>query len=341
MDDQPHVSFSIDERSEISLLKKMLKKLALQIGLTNYQLAKLDIIISEITSNFLKHATTPGEILYREIRRGANSGVEIIGIDHGPGMHDPTHLMKDGVSTVNSMGTGMGAMKRLSDQFGIYSLPGWGTLLLSRIFKEDYRANQADTSFDYATLMVAYPGEEVCGDGLSYKSNGDTHTFLVTDGLGHGPHAHEASAQAVAAFQQASTTDPPALISSIHERIAHTRGAVGMVLTLDLLHHTITYYGIGNISLRKVSAEETKRGISTQGILGQNVRNHLSVTPLTWSDTALLVVHSDGIDNRWEVRNYPELTNQDPSLIAAALYKDHQRGRDDCAILVIKINIAS
>ena len=336
MDDQPHVRFSIDERSEINLLKKKLRKLGVVTGLPDHQLGKLDIIISEITSNFLKHATAPGEVLYRSIRRGTNPGLEIIAIDPGPGMRDPARMMQDGVSTTHSMGTGLGAIQRLSDEFDTYSRFGWGTLLLSRIFKEKYQHHSADPGFDCATLMVAYPGEEVCGDGLSYKSSEDTHTFLVTDGLGHGPHAHEASAQAAAAFQHTASTDPYTLIKAIHEAITRTRGAVGMVVTLNRRRHTIDYYGIGNISFRKISAEETKRGISTQGIMGQNVRNPLTPASLTWSDDALWVVHSDGIDGKWKVGHYPGLRDQDLSLLAAAIYKDHQRGNDDCTILVIR-----
>lgn len=338
MNNQPYVSFFIDERSETSLLKKRIRKLSLQTGLSENQQDRLDIIVAELTSNFLKHTPAPREVLYRKIEQEGQAGVELIGIDHGPGMHDPRHMLQDGVSTTHSLGTGMGAIKRLSDQFDIYSQPAWGTLLLARIFQKVSPVRPADTRIDYASLLTAYPGEALCGDGLSYKKGAHTHTFLVTDGLGHGPHAHEASAQAAAAFQQSSLTDPKALLQLMHDRITHTRGAVGLVLTVDGLQQTIDYYGVGNISLRKITAEATKRGISTQGIIGQNVRKHLAATSLPWSANALLVVHSDGIDDHWKLSEYPGLMQRDLSLVAAVLYKDHKRGKDDCAILVIRIN---
>ena len=171
MHDPPYVSFTITERSEVNLLKKLLKKEGLQAGLSSYRLAELDIVVSEIASNTFKHATAPGEVLFRRTVVGNNTGVEMISIDNGPGMHNPTHLMEDGVSTTNSMGTGLGAIRRLSDQFDIYSQRGWGTLLLSRVFgKDDRKRSPAEVA--YATLLTAYPGEEVCGDGFFLQTAG-------------------------------------------------------------------------------------------------------------------------------------------------------------------------
>ena len=335
MNDQPYDSFYINERSQVGLLKKLLKQLGIKAGLSTYQLAKLDIIASEIASNLLKHATPPGQILFREVAQMANSGIEIIGIDNGPGMQDVSRLMLDGVSTTSTLGTGIGAIRRLSDQFDIYSRPGWGTLLLSRIFKGEYDPSSVDEEIDYAALRVPYPGESVCGDGVSYKKEGNTHSFLVTDGLGHGPHAHEASVQAAAAFQRASATDPSALIQSVHQSITHTRGAVGTALTIKISDQMAEYYGVGNISLRMIQKNASERGITAQGILGQNIRQRLSVRTLACQGHAWLILHSDGLSEKWKIENYPGLLGRDLALIAAALYKDHQRGKDDCALLVI------
>ena len=282
-----------------------LQSLGLGIGLSSHQLGKLDIIVSEITTNFLKYAIAPGEILFKKIQQNNIPGIEIISLDQGPGMRNADHLMQDGVSTTNSMGTGMGAIQRLSDQFDLYSLPDWGTLLLSRIFKEKPEDSLANDDVTFATLMVSYPGEALCGDGIAHKSSNGDHTFLLTDGLGHGPHAHEASWQAAQVFQSAAAgLDAGLLLKAIHEGITHTRGAVGMILSLDKTRQMIDYSGIGNISLRQISTEETKRGISAHGILGQNVRSCLSNSPFSWSD-GLLILHSDGIETRWDMANYP------------------------------------
>lgn len=59
MNDQPYGSYLIEERSEVNALKKKVRKLGVRIGLSEHRLAQLDIIIAEITSNFLKHAAPP------------------------------------------------------------------------------------------------------------------------------------------------------------------------------------------------------------------------------------------------------------------------------------------
>lgn len=340
---QPYTVFSLTERSETSLVKKSLKALGLQIGFSPYQLAKLDIIISEITSNLFKHTSQQGEILFRMITQDGNQGIELISVDHGPGMADASHMMEDGVSTTQSLGTGMGAIRRLSDEFDIYSRKGWGTLLLSRIFKNKQQASPGDADVQFSTFMVAHPQEEVCGDGLSYKSQGQQHTFLLTDGLGHGIHAHEASRYAIEAFQQTDSTAPCQILQTIHDQLSHTRGAVGMAITVNTAGHTIDYCGVGNIAFRMTAplVEKGKHGISSNGTLGHNIPARLTEERWVWHDPAWLIVHSDGIDMHWALKDYAGLLRKDLSLVAAALYKDYKRDRDDSTILVVKLNAAS
>ena len=47
-------------------------------------------------------------------------------------------------------------------------------------------------------------------------------------------------------------------------------------------------------------------------------------------------MHSDGLTTRWDLKAYPALLERDPGLIAAVLYRDFSRGRDDMTILTIR-----
>jgi serine/threonine-protein kinase RsbT len=47
--------------------------------------------------------------------------------DHGPGIADIQQAMKDGFTTGNGLGLGLGGAKRLSNEFDISSHPGEGT----------------------------------------------------------------------------------------------------------------------------------------------------------------------------------------------------------------------
>jgi len=47
----------------------------------------------------------------------------------------------------------------------------------------------------------------------------------------------------------------------------------------------------------------------------------------------LLIMHTDGLATRWNVDDYPGLVGRHPSLIAAVLYRDFSRNRDDVTVL--------
>ena len=51
---------------------------------------------------------------------------------------------------------------------------------------------------------------------------------------------------------------------------------------------------------------------------------------------SIVVMHSDGLASQWDIGAYPGLRNRHPSVIAAILYRDFSRRRDDVTIVVAK-----
>jgi hypothetical protein len=51
---------------------------------------------------------------------------------------------------------------------------------------------------------------------------------------------------------------------------------------------------------------------------------------------ALVILNSDGLQSHWSLNAYPGIAARDPSLIAAVLYRDFNRGRDDATVVVAK-----
>jgi len=47
----------------------------------------------------------------------------------------------------------------------------------------------------------------------------------------------------------------------------------------------------------------------------------------------------NGLSTKWDLDHYPGLGSKDPSIIAAVLYRDYARGRDDATVMVVK-NVA-
>ena len=50
----------------------------------------------------------------------------------------------------------------------------------------------------------------------------------------------------------------------------------------------------------------------------------------------VLVMHSDGLSTNWSFDRYTGLMARHPALIAAVLYRDAGRSRDDATVLVLK-----
>jgi hypothetical protein len=55
-----------------------------------------------------------------------------------------------------------------------------------------------------------------------------------------------------------------------------------------------------------------------------------------WPHDGILVMHSDGLLTRWDLSQYPGLTNRNPSVIAGVLFRDFRRQRDDSSVVVAK-----
>jgi anti-sigma regulatory factor (Ser/Thr protein kinase) len=122
--------FLIDDSSKIGEARRAAQTLA------NYELdaetaGKVAIAASELATNLHRHATA-GEILLQTLGSGETTIVELLAIDRGPGMADISRCLADGFSTRGTPGTGLGAVRRLSMDFDIHSVPGEGTIVMAR-----------------------------------------------------------------------------------------------------------------------------------------------------------------------------------------------------------------
>ncbi|MGZ3885543.1 MAG: ATP-binding protein, partial [Bacteroidia bacterium] len=180
MDSKLFISYLIPDRSYISLIKREIHSLV-KPRFSEKRTGEIDIIVSELTSNLIKHANG-GELLYKFHFEKEEPVLELICIDNGPGMRDVSNSMKDGVSTTNTLGQGIGSIMRLSSFSQIYSQEGWGTIVYLKIF-EDPEKKSTPCKVVVRTIAVAKPGEHVSGDGYSLRFS-DTKTYvLVGDGL--------------------------------------------------------------------------------------------------------------------------------------------------------------
>ncbi|MBC7743839.1 MAG: SpoIIE family protein phosphatase [Flavobacterium sp.] len=331
-----HTSYCAENRSYFFLLKKDIHKNAAEAGFNSQQLGNIDIIVAEMTSNLLKFAEK-GEILMCISGEKDQEYLELICIDSGPGMSDTDRMIQDGISTSGTLGNGLGSMKRLSQYFDVYSIIGWGTIIVCRVYKNPQKTSKLKHIL-LRSIVVAMPGEIVSGDGLFYAQSADYFKLLVADGLGHGTEANKAIIEAGKAFKQCREKDPSEIIRYVHESIKKTRGAVGTIVICDFKSKIWKIAGVGNISTCVTNYQSVRQLMPYNGIIGHNIPNTIGINEIAIADFQQIILCSDGLKPRLNLNKYSGIHRYDLTFLAAALYKDHARKTDDMSVVICKVN---
>lgn len=341
MDSTEFISFSIEDRSFTSIAKREIQKRLRKAEFGAQKAGELDIIVSELCSNLVKHSVEGGQIILRVIADDKHPYCEIFCMDGGPGINDVQKMMKDGASSSNTLGQGLGAISRLSDRFQIYSLKGWGTLAYVKKYNENLTPRQLSShkTLEVRAIQQAIEGEVLCGDGYHIKHLPNETQVFLGDGLGHGPHAHDAVQLAIRAFSESKETSPVEILRDIHEKVKKTRGLVATIAILNHKQKEWRICGVGNIATRLYHGVEYKSYMSYNGIIGLNIANTMSDTVHDAHRFQFFVMCSDGIRTKWDLTKYTSILKYDSALIAAAIFKDHARHTDDMSVLVGKVNL--
>ncbi|MFI5489526.1 ATP-binding SpoIIE family protein phosphatase [Micromonospora echinaurantiaca] len=325
------VWFRVETSSAASTVRRAAERLAGQLGMSEADTADLAIVAAELTSNLVKHADE-GNLLLRPVRREGEAGVELVAVDSGPGMADLSLSSRDGHSTTGTLGIGLGAIVRQATWFDGYSRPGRGTVLAVQLWP-----GQPVTEGPWVGgLTRPLTGETVSGDAFAARVVEGRHQVLVCDGLGHGPLASAASDAALGAFRAAPPGPPAAVVQHLHGAMSHTRGAALAVAEPDPAAGVLRYSGLGNISASVVGGDGRRRGlVSLPGIAGHQ-RPVVREYDYPFDADALLVMHSDGVTDRWQLADYPGLAERSPLVMAATLLRDAGVRRDDACVLVAR-----
>jgi hypothetical protein len=115
----------------------------------------------------------------------------------------------------------------------------------------------------------------------------------------------------------------------------HTRGAAVAIAEVRPAEGELTFTGVGNIGGTLLDPEATRGLVSHAGIVGHECRK-IQTFSYPWSKGSVLVLYSDGLQTRWTLDRYPALRLRDPALLAAVLYRDFARGRDDVTVVAAR-----
>jgi serine phosphatase RsbU (regulator of sigma subunit) len=187
----------------------------------------------------------------------------------------------------------------------------------------------------HGAITVPMPGETQCGDDWVMFPSGGGQALLVVDGLGHGAEAAVAARAAIASAVQSGHLGAEGIIDAVHRALRPTRGAAAAVAVLESDKQMCTFCGIGNIAAIIRVAGKSRSMVSHNGILGHQVRK-IESFDYPFPRGALCVAHSDGLATRWDLDTYPGLEARHPSILAAVLFRDNSRGRDDSTVVAVR-----
>jgi anti-sigma regulatory factor (Ser/Thr protein kinase) len=323
----------ISELTHVAAVRREAQALAQAGGLDEQAAGRLAIVVTELATNQLKHARH-GEILIGSYADATGAGVEVLALDRGPGIRRLQESLLDGFSTAGSPGQGLGALRRQSDHFELATWPDRGLAVLCRIAGPGPRPSAPASRFTWSGISIPLAGEEACGDAFGVRCQDDKLMALVADGLGHGPIAAVASTAAVRRFAQLNGAPPDEAMRALHEALRPTRGAALGLLRIET--GGAQYAGVGNISGAILRPDGISRLVSVAGTAGLT-QTRFRTFSYPAGPGALAILASDGISTTWRLEEYPGLAEAHPSLIAAVLFRDFARRRDDATVLVIRV----
>lgn len=330
----PSVAIPITDVTQVGEARRVAIAMSGLLGFDETQSAKVGIVVTEAAGNILKHARH-GQLVLSPIESQTVGGIEISALDQGPGMANVSRCFNDGYSTAGTPGNGLGAIARLATNYDVHSAVGVGTAVLARFWSAPLPPSVLALGLEHGALSVPKAGEECCGDSWALDQQPGRSLLMMVDGLGHGVYAAEAAREAVRAFQQNVHRRPGAILEAAHGALRGSRGAAMAVAELDLDQGSIRYAGIGNISTVLVSPVGHASFVSHNGIVGHQARKFQEFT-YSWHPEGTVIMHSDGLGTQWRLEDYPGLITRDPGLVAAVLYRDFTRGRDDVTVLVAR-----
>ncbi|HEY0005846.1 MAG TPA: ATP-binding protein [Pyrinomonadaceae bacterium] len=340
-------SIEIGDEAQVGTARRAVHVFASRFDFSDTELAEIDIVVQEIGTNAARYATGGGWLHYASTI-GAARGLELFYWDSGPGIYNMDRAIRDGVSTSGSLGAGIGAIRRLMDEFEVYStvrLTGrlypaqrtsHGTALLARKWAgEDKSPAKALELKRIGVWSRTHPNENINGDAYFIRERDGQLLVAVIDGLGHGKGARDAAEVALETLDDWMGESLEQLLTAAHQALRATRGAVMGVGLIDRQEGSLQYAGVGNIAVRVFNAPHPLSLIPVNGMLGGRM-GKVRVWSHTWTEGMVLVMTSDGLSESWDINSYPGLLERSPQLLAGILMRDYGRNADDATVLVVK-----
>ena len=125
----PPVTLPILRSEDIVRMRQAVRERAVALGFSLVDQTKVVTAASELARNTLDYGGG-GEVVMEQLGNGLRTGLRLTFKDQGPGIADVEQALRDGYTSGNGLGLGLGGAKRLSNEFNIDTKPGGGTRVM-------------------------------------------------------------------------------------------------------------------------------------------------------------------------------------------------------------------
>ena len=319
------------------MLRSKLFAIANRYKLPDLKRENMLLVAAELASNNIKHAEGHGMV---QIWQQPGSVLDILSLDYGPGIANMGQAERDGFSSSNTFGQGLGAIRRLSDESYFYTqcqapgqVPRWsGTVFLARFHVGD--SDQRPLGNDIGLFSRSLSDTRYNGDRIYLQNKNGRLRWLHLDGLGHGQEAQIATSNL--ATQVSHHDNIESMLASVDQQIVSTRGAVGVACEIDTQSHGLQLLGVGDMHAHIYDQNEMQHMAFAPGILGREHRT-AALFQSTLTRRGVVITASDGIRRNFDLGNFAGLYSQHPQLIAYTLGNIMGRVSDDQSICVSSV----
>ncbi len=117
---------AVSSSSDVVRVRQTVREWAVRLGFSLVDQTKIVTAASELARNIVDYAGS-GTVRLEAVNEGIRRGLRLTFSDTGPGIADVEQAMRDGFTTGQGLGLGLGGARRLSNQFEIESRVGEGT----------------------------------------------------------------------------------------------------------------------------------------------------------------------------------------------------------------------
>jgi serine phosphatase RsbU (regulator of sigma subunit) len=98
---------------------------------------------------------------------------------------------------------------------------------------------------------------------------------------------------------------------------------------------SVRFAGVGNTSAFVDDGERRQALMSAPGIVGHRMPD-VRVAEVALSADSILVMHSDGVRETWDLRAVPGLGRRSSPVVAASIFRAAATRRDDASVVVVR-----